>query len=225
MKLSNDTIEILKNFSSINPNLVIKPEPRISTIAEAKNIFATAEIAEEFPDEIGIYDLNEFLNVLGLYSTTAPELSFEARHMEINDGNYRVNYRFADPSILTAPSKKITMPEVNVEVTISSDILAHIRKAAGVLGHSIVSFRGNDGLIELEVVDPKQSTSNTFAIVLDEKNACKDTFDLQFLISNLKVLNGNYKVELSSKLISHWCHEDIPVEYYIALEKTSSFGA
>lgn len=227
MKLSEDTIAILKNFSSINPNLVIKPADKdkqtISTIAEAKNILASAEIAEVFPRELGIYDLGEFLSVLGLFDSDR-DLDFSDSHVTVGSGSYRCDYHYADPSILTAPQKAITMPSADVEVTIPATILDQVRKAAGVLGHSSVSLQGKDGEITLTVLDPKVASSNRFSVTLDGDNACKSEFDLQFLISNLKILPGDYNVELSSKLISRWEHTQTPVEYYIALEKTSSFS-
>lgn len=227
MKLSDDTIAILKNFSSINPNLVIKPassgKQTISTIAEAKNILASAEIAESFPQELGIYDLGEFLNVLGLFDSSR-ELEFADSHVTIGAGSYRCDYHYADPSILTAPQKAITMPPADVEVSIPAVILDQVRKAAGVLGHSSVSLQGNDGEITLTVLDPKVSSSNKFSVTLDSDNACKSEFDLQFLIANLKILPGDYNVELSSKLISRWAHTQQPVNYYIALEKSSTFS-
>jgi hypothetical protein len=116
------------------------------------------------------------------------------------------------------------MPSSDLCVKITSETLAQIRKAAGVLGHSIVSIQGKDGIITLSVVDPKNTTANTFSVVLDENNSQTGSFDLQFMIANLKVLSGDYSVDISSKLISHWKHETLPVQYYIALEKTSSFN-
>jgi hypothetical protein len=116
------------------------------------------------------------------------------------------------------------MPQSDLTVNITSELLTQVRKAAGVLGHSIVSLKGEDGTVTLSVVDPKNSSANTFSVVLDENNSQQSSFDLQFLINNLKVLPGDYVVNISSKLISHWKNETIPVQYYIALEKTSTFN-
>lgn len=116
------------------------------------------------------------------------------------------------------------MPSTDLVVKISADLLTQIRKAAGVLGHSIISIQGDDGTIVLNVVDPKNSAANTFSVILDENNPQTRSFDLQFLIANLKVLSGDYEVNVSSKLVSHWKHESLPVQYYIALEKTSTFN-
>lgn len=220
--LSNDTLNILKNFSDINPNLVVKPGNSLSTIAEAKNIFAVAEITETFESQFGIYDLNEFINVVNLVDE--PELSFNGESVTLQNGKAKASYRFADESILTSPQNEITMPSTEVNVSISGNTLTQIRSAARVMNHAIVSLKGEDGVVTLAVVDPKNPTANTFSIILDEDNECKSSFDLQFLIANLKVLSGDYNVKISSKLISEWINTSVPVKYYIALEKTSTYN-
>lgn len=222
MKLSSQTLDILKNFSSINSNLVVKAGEPLSTISEAKNIMALAEVTETFSNDFGVYDLNEFISMFNLLQD--PDLEFKDDSVVFSSGRSRASYRFADESILTSPKNKINMPSSDLCVKITSETLAQIRKAAGVLGHSIVSIQGKDGIITLSVVDPKNATANTFSVVLDENNSQTGSFDLQFMIANLKVLSGDYSVDISSKLISHWKHETLPVQYYIALEKTSSFN-
>jgi len=221
-KLSSQTIDILKNFSGINSNLVVKAGEPLSTISEAKNIMAIADITEQFSADFGIYDLNEFISMFSLLQD--PDLEFTDDSVQFKSGRTRASYRFADQSILTSPKNKINMPQSDLTVHITSELLSQVRKAAGVLGHSIVSLKGEDGTVTLSVVDPKNSSANTFSVVLDENNSQHGSFDLQFLINNLKVLPGDYVVNISSKLISHWKNETIPVQYYIALEKTSTFN-
>jgi hypothetical protein len=221
-KLSSQTIDILKNFSGINSNLVVKAGEPLSTISEAKNIMAIADITEQFSADFGIYDLNEFISMFSLLQD--PDLEFTNDSVQFKSGRTRASYRFADQSILTSPKNKINMPQSDLTVNITSELLTQVRKAAGVLGHSIVSLKGEDGTVTLSVVDPKNSSANTFSVVLDENNSQHGSFDLQFLINNLKVLPGDYVVNISSKLISHWKNETIPVQYYIALEKTSTFN-
>jgi hypothetical protein len=221
-KLSSQTIDILKNFSGINSNLVVKAGEPLSTISEAKNIMAIADITEQFSADFGIYDLNEFISMFSLLQD--PDLEFTNDSVQFKSGRTRASYRFADQSILTSPKNKINMPQSDLTVNITSELLSQVRKAAGVLGHSIVSLKGEDGTVTLSVVDPKNSSANTFSVVLDENNSQHGSFDLQFLINNLKVLPGDYVVNISSKLISHWKNETIPVQYYIALEKTSTFN-
>ena len=222
-KLSTDTLAILKNFSTINSNLIVKPGEPLSTISEAKNILAIATIAESFPQQFGIYDLNGFISVLDLIGEA--ELDFSEDSVVVSSGKSKVKYRFADESILTSPTKKINMPSTDISIEFSADNMNKIRKAGGALGHSVVSINGSNGVVSLSVIDPKNPTANTFSIVIDDNNAQKETFDLQFLISNLKVLSGNYKVDISSKLISHWVNQSAPIEYFIAVEKTSTFNS
>lgn len=221
--LSTETLEVLKNFASINPNLVVKAGEPLSTIAEAKNVFAKATISEPFKSDFGIYDLNEFINVVNLVGD--PILEFKDDSVLIKNGRSKASYRFADPEILTAPTSQIKMPDAEVSVTVTEDQLAQVRKAANVLGHSIVSVVGKEGLISLSVTDNKNSSANTFDIVIDEANACKSEFDLQFLIANIRVISGDYNVDVSSKFISRWENTSAPIEYYIALEKSSTFTA
>ena len=225
IKLSQPTLDILKNFASINSNLVIKAGEPIATISEAKNIMAEAAVSESFPSNFGIYDLNEFISMFSLMND--PELSVTENSVIFKSGKSRASYRFADESILTTPKSKINMPATDLTVRLSAETITQVRKAAGVLGHSILSICGENGVITLNIVDPKNSASNTFSLIIDEDNAQKQTFDLQFMISNLKVIPGDYTVSIAyaSKLISHWKNETQPVQYYIALEKTSSHKA
>ena len=222
MKLSKHTIEVLKNFATINPNIVISPGQQLTTIAEAKNILASAEITEDFPEEFGIYDLNEFLSAMNLLGD--PELTFGDKFVTItSSGQGSVQYFFSEKDILTTPTKEVDMPNPEVSVNISEASLNQIRKAAAILGHNELALTGKDGAITAKVLDDKDSTSNTFALGLDPKNHCKNEFTFIVNISNLKLLPGDYYVSISSKLISHWTNSTVPVNYYIALEKGSEF--
>lgn len=221
--LSSETLEILKNFATINPNLVVKAGEPLSTIAEAKNVFAKATISEPFQSDFGIYDLNEFINVVDLVGD--PTLEFSSDSVLLKNGQSKASYRFADPEILTAPTSKINMPETELNVTVTADQLAQVRKAAAVLGHAVVSITGKDGVVSLSVTDNKNTSANTFDMVIDDSNDCSAEFDFQFLIANIRVINGDYKVEVSSKFISRWENTVSPIEYYIALEKSSAFNS
>jgi hypothetical protein len=220
-KLNTQTLDVLKNFASINSNLLVKGGEPLVTISEAKNIMAVADI-NSFDTTFGIYDLNEFISMFGLMND--PELHFSEDSVRFKSGRSQASYRFADPSILTTPKSKINMPSIDLTVNISEEILGQIRKAAGALGHTIASITGSDGVVTLSVGDPKNSSANTFSIIIDDDNSQKAPFDLHFLIGNLKVIPGDYDIEISSKLISHWQNQSEPVQYFIALEKTSSFN-
>ena len=224
MKLSNDTLNVLKNFASINPNLVFKPGQKLKTISEAKTILASADIVEDFPIEFGVYDLNEFLSILNLIED--PELEFEDKSVLIKNSsvnNQKVRYFYSSPEILTTPQKDIQMPEPEVGVNLSDDVLNQIRKAAAVLGHTELSIQGEDGVVTASVFDSKDATSNSFTMELDKDNACKNEFNFVVSIPNLKLLPGDYFVSISSKLISNWTNSNYPVEYFVALEKSSTY--
>ena len=116
------------------------------------------------------------------------------------------------------------MPDCEVGVNIPLAQIDQIKKAAAVLGHAELVIKGDSGRITAEVYDTQDSTSNSFSLVLDEDNECKETFSFIFNIPNLKLMGGDYYVSISSKLISHWTNSDYPINYFIALEKGSSFG-
>jgi len=221
MNLSNDTLNVLKNFATINPNLVFKPGQKLKTISESKTILASATIVEDFPKEFGIYDLNEFLSVLSLIDN--PTLVFEDKAVLITGSGQKIRYFFSESDILTTPQKDIQMPDPEVGVNIEEDKLNQIRKAAAVLGHTELAITGSNGVITASVLDTRDSTSNLFEIDLDKDNSCKNEFNFVVSIPNLKLLPGDYFVSISSKLISNWTNSNYPVDYFIALEKNSSY--
>jgi hypothetical protein len=222
MKISKETLDVLKNFSAINPNLVIEKGNVLTTIAEAKNIMASCVVPESFDTDIGIYDLNEFLSALSLIED--PEFEFGDSSVSIKSSLTSLTYRYADKSILTSPERRVNMPEAEVNVELSAEVINQIRRAGAALNHPVVSIttNANDSKLYLQVKDPSNSSSNIFQYELDAAYDSDAAFDYQFLISNLKLIAGDYKVAVSSKLISHWkCINNNSVEYWIALEKTS----
>ena len=223
MNISNETIDVLKNFAAINPNIVINPGQVLKTISEAKNIMAVADIQEDFPQSFGIYDLNEFLSVISLIDS--PDIDFDSKFAIIKSPTSSVKYYFSEQEILTTPQKDITMPECEFGVAISEDQLSQLKKAAAVLGHSELVLSGNNGNITATISDEKDATANTFSFDLDSDNECKNDFNFVINIANLKLLPGDYYVSISSKLISNWTNvsRGLPINYFIALEKSSEF--
>lgn len=228
MKLSANTLEVLKNFSAINQNIVFNPGKKISTISEARNILTTASIEEELPQQFGVYDLTQFLGVLGLVNE--PEVKLEEKFAVIGDsvGRSRVKYFFTDVEMLTSPgqqmlSKAENMDNFEVNFVLDQSTLNSLKKAASALGHSSVSITPNNGSISLTVFEPADSTSNSYSI--DVPGTYEDeTFNLVISISNLKILPGDYDVSLSSKLMSKFSHKEKDIQYWIALEKASTYG-
>jgi hypothetical protein len=224
MELSDNTLSVLKNFSGINQNILIRSGNTIKTISEARNVLATAVVEEEFQKDFGVYDLNEFIGVLGLVDT--PNLQFEDEYVRISDssGRSKVKYFFSSEDTLTTPQKDITMPQADVAFTLDNDTLNKIKRAASTLGHSEVSITGKDGVVSLSVVDSQNATSNAFTIDVDGTYPKGAVFNFVLSISNLKILPGDYEVQISSKLISQFSNTDTNVNYWIALEKSSTFG-
>lgn len=223
MELSENTLSVLNNFSSINQNIMIRAGNVIKTISEARNVLATAVVDVDFPKDVGIYDLNEFLGVLNLVDT--PNLKFDDEFVVINDstGRSKVKYFFSPEETLTTPSKDIKMPEGDVTFVLDNNTLNRLKKAASTLGHNEVSITGKNGVLSLSVVEAQNSTSNAFSIDVDGEFG-DVTFNFILNISNLKILPGDYDVSISNKLISHFSHKEMNVQYWIALEKSSTFG-
>ena len=220
MQLSDDTISLLTNFGAINSNIVLRPGQQLKTISEAKNILAVADIVEDFPTEMGIYDLNEFLSTYSLVDDAT--LMFEGNSVQIANNTNRVKFYFAEPSILTTPDKDITMPTSEVNIILTEEILSKTKKAASVLGHLDVAIIGTDDSISIKILDTKDSSANTFETDLGP-NTTGHKFSFVMNISNMKIIDGEYDVQISSKLISTWTNKTKPVSYFIALEKSSTF--
>ena len=193
MQLTENVQQVLKNFASINPNIVVEPGNVVRTLAEGKNIFGKATIDVDFPIKFGVYDLNEFIGVLGLVDN--PELTFEDTHVNVGDsvGRSKIRYFFTDTDHLTSPQKDIVMPSAEVTLNIGNDTLNKIKRAASALGHSELSIKANNGSISLTIFDSGNTTSNTFSIDVDGEYQSED-FNFIISISNLKLLPGDYKV-------------------------------
>mgnify|MGYP002701206049 FL=1 len=223
MKLSSNTISVLKNYASINQNLVIKEGKEITTMSAMKNIVARAEVEEEFPQEVAIYDLNEFLSALSLFKS--PNLEFQDTYVNITEENNpktSLKYFYSDPSVVTTPSKMITMPSNEVTFTLESATLSNITKAAAVIGSADLVLENSSGAPSLTVKDKKNDTANSYSMGVETKG--EGNFSFFFKVENLKLIDGKYNVEVSSKNISHMKNESTPIEYWIALEPESNYS-
>ena len=221
MKLSDKTISVLKNFSSINQSILFKEGSKLRTISVMKNILAEATVTEEFMKDFGIYDLNQFLNGLSLHQS--PELDFKNDgYVVIREGKSRSKYFFADPNVIvTPPEKDITLPSEDVCFEVSTDQLEKLLKASAVYQLPDLSAVGEAGVIKLVVRDKKNDTSNDYAVVVGETDK---EFSFNFKVENIKVLPGTYEVVVSQKLLSRFTSKNHDLTYYIALEPDSTFG-
>ena len=224
MKLSKHTFNMLKNFSDINMSIEIKQGNILRTVSVQKNILAQAELEDEFPKDFAIYELNRFLGAVSLFDD--PELEFNAKSANIGTTKHSVDYVYCDPSmIVTPPENNITFPEPEVKFSLSQDALSQIMKASNVLGTPEIAIEGgphpNDVII-LKALDVNNDSTDTFKVVLDEKSG--HTFMFVFKTENMKMIPGNYDVEISSKGISHFTLQGQKLEYWIATEASSTFG-
>ena len=221
MKLSDQTLTVLKNFAGINNSILVKQGVQLRTISVAKNILAEARIEEEIPRDFAIYDLNQFLNGLSLHQD--PEMDFkEETYLTIREGKRRVKYFFADPAvIISPPEKEINLPSEDAQFQLDSITLEKLLKAAAVYQLPDLSAVGGAGVVKLVVRDKKNDTSNEFAIVVGETD--KD-FVFNFKVENIKIIPGAYDVVVSSKLLSKFTNESLDLKYFIALEPDSTFG-
>jgi len=222
MKLSDKTINLLKNFSSINQSILIKEGDSIRTISVMKNILAEAKVPEEFPKDFGIYDLNQFLNAISSLHIN-PELDFSNNeYLLIREGKKRNRFFFADPNVIVSPPEKsITLPSEDVCFELDTQVLGTLMKAAAIYQVPDLSVIGEAGVVKLVVHDKKNDTSNTHEEIVGETN---EDFCFNFKVENIKILPGTYEVVVSKKLLSRFESKNHELTYYIALEPDSTFG-
>ena len=219
MKISKETLSVLKNFASINSNLMLKQGSVLSTMNVQKNVLADVKITETFPQDFGIYDTNEFLGVISLFSD--PEIEFTEKYATFKEGASMVKFYSADPSVLTVPSKPVKFPATDIEFELTSSQLASIQKTAAVLRAVDVSVIGKDGVLSINVGDLKNATSNAFNIDIGKTDS---EFTANLKIENLKMMLQDYTVSISSKKISRFTSTSGDMQVYVALESTSEFA-
>jgi hypothetical protein len=221
MKLSDNTLSLLKNFSTINQSILFKQGNKLRTISVMKNILAEATIDEELPKDFGIYDLNQFLNGMGLHQS--PELDFaNDSYVVMKEGKMRSKYFFAEANVIvTPPDKPLNLPSEDVTFDLSTDQLDKLLKAAAIYQLPDLSVVGENGAVKLLVRDKKNDTSNSFDIAVGETES---TFSFNFKVENIKILPGTYEVVVSQKLLSRFNSKNYDLTYYIALEPDSTFG-
>ena len=221
MKISSETQAILKNFATINSGIKVGQGNQLKTISNMKNILAVANVPETFTQEFNIYNLVEFLGAISL--TENPDFNFNESSLTIADADTSLTYFYASEGMVTTVDKMITMPDSEINIDLSSTLLTELQKAASVLGVNDLIMTSDGTKINMQVTDKKNPTSNTFSRIVGEGNG--STFTMNFKIENLKVLDGNYSVAVSSKGISHFKNKDVDLEYFIALEPDSSYNA
>ena len=218
MILSESTVSVLKNYSTINQNLLVREGSVLSTMSAMKNIVAQSTVDEEFSQEVAIYDLNEFLASMSLFNS--PDLKFKDDFVIMSEEGKKssLKYWYSDPSVVTTVTKEINMPECEVEFTLSSDVLSNVQKAAAVIGAPDMVLENGS----LRVTDKKNDTANAYSIDVVDTDDDVD-YKFWFKVENLKLLSGDYNVSVSSKRISHFKNAKVDIEYFIALEPESHY--
>lgn len=220
MKLSNETLTVLKNFAGINQSILVRKGNKLRTMSVMKTVLAEATVNEEFEKEFAIYDLNQFLNGISLHED--PELDFQDdKYVVIREGKRRVKYFFADPQVIVSPpEKEISLPSQDVCFQLEHSQYDKIKKAAAVYQLEDLSAIGEAGVIRLVVRDKRNATSNEYSIIVGETDK---EFIFNFKVENLKIIPASYDVVLSSKLLSKFTNERYNLNYYIPMEPDSTF--
>lgn len=219
MKISETTINILKNFSSINPGLSVKPGQTLRTISKQQNVLAKATVTENFLDEIVIFDLNRFLGVVT--SLNDPDISISGKKLSIKSGGDETLYGLSDESMIVAPpAKDLKVENAEVNFTLSKENLSQVLKISGVMGLSNIAVIGNGKKITFVTLNAVDNESDTFSV---DVGATKAKFKFIFNTENLKMIPGNYTVAISSKGIAYFKNNSDPIEYWIATEAGSSY--
>jgi hypothetical protein len=223
MKLSTDTLSVLKNFASINQGIMFKKGKTLRTVSAQKNVMAEATISDEFPTDFGVYDLNNFLSVLSLHKDD-PNLDFQDNNVIISglQGRSKIKYRFCAPnSIVVAPDKAIEMPEPEISLTLSQEDFDWILKASAVLSSPFIAIESDGQKVFVTTFDPQNDAAHTESLeIADGKGK---NYKMLFKVENLKMISGSYDVKISSKGISNFKHKSLNLQYWIATETGSKF--
>ena len=221
MKLSEKTISLLENFSSINQSILVKKGSKLRTISVMKNILAEADVDENFERDFGIYDLPQFLNGVNLMRDPDLDLKNET-YMIIREGkNTKVKFAFADPEvIITPPEKQMKLPSSDVTFQLDSIQLGKLLKASQVYQLPDLSAVGNGKEVTLVVSDRKNDNSNEYTLVVGKT---EQTFEFNFKIENIKLIPGSYDVQISKKNLAKFTNSNYNLDYFIALEPDSTY--
>lgn len=225
MKLSNETLSILKNFGAINQGIFFKKGKTLKTVSSHKNILVQANINEEVPADFGVYDLNNFLSVISLSSD--PTFEFEDKNVVIvgNKGRSKTKYRFCEPTmIVTPPEKELSMPDPDITIELSLDDFADVMRTAAVLSSPQIAVESDGSKVNLATLDTANDSAHTNTLEIGSGDG--KVYKMIFKTENLsKILSGSYTVNISSKGIAHFKNKNVDLQYWITTEQGSKFGA
>lgn len=216
MKIDNKTLEVLKNFSTINPSIKFVAGNELKTISPASTILAKAKAFSEITGDFCIGELGRFMSSLSLFNN--PEIELEEKKCTITDGKNKIEYVYtAEELIKLPPNKEIVLPSVDVQFSLTNEMFQSIRKAMAVLSLNEMGVVGDNGKLLVKAFDVKGTTKDQYSIDIGttDKN-----FTVVFRAENLKLLPYDYDVSISSKGISKFSNPN--VEYFIAIEAADS---
>ena len=217
MKLDAATIQVLKNFSSINQSIMFKAGNVIRTISPSKTIMARAILNQDFPAQFAVYDLSRFLGTISLFEN--PVLEIHEKHLDIIEGNNKFSYAFTDPSLIVVPpEKEINLASAEVKFRLTGEALHKVMRALGVASLPELAVTGKNGKIYLQAVDTRGTTNDVFSVEVGETS---NTFRMIFRAENIKLISGDYDVSISSKGLAYFKGDNI--EYWVAVESNSSY--
>lgn len=220
MKLSIETLNILKNFASINSGIEFKSGNVLETISPSKTILAKATLKDTFPEDFCIFDLNQFLSVYSLYKDA--DLNFDDVNIIITAGKSKIKYRKTAKEMIVTNDKKLSLPSVEASFRISEDVFTGFMKSANVLQSPNIAFESDGNSVFVTSFDAKDDSAHTHSIEVSEGNGNK--FKAVFLTENIKMIAGTYDVEISSRGIASFKHGFQDLDYWIAIEtKDSNF--
>ena len=220
MNISNETLDILRNFSSINSGLTVKEGNELKTVSAMKNIYAKAIVSENFDKEHSIYDLSEYLGAISLFDT--PTFEFNVEKVIVSEGDNSVTYYYADPQMVISPQKDIIMPDPEITFDLDKGVLDSLLKASAVLSLPDMLLSSDGTTVTLTVKDKKNATSNIFSKIVAQGNG--STYEMFLRMENIKLIPGDYTVFVSSKGVAHFTNRKQSVEYFIALEPDSNYN-
>lgn len=216
MKISKATLDILKNYASINTNILVREGSTLATISTGKNIFSRATVSETFDKEFAIYDLNSLLALLTLMEDT--DVAFGEESITISKDQSQFEYFYADPSIVVAAPDKTIEVDNHYNFKLSASDVQMVMKAAAIVSAPMLSIVSKGGTVTLSVGDPSTPRSNSFRNVIGQSDK---EFDCRLAIENFKVIPGDYDVTLSQKKFMYLNNTNTDIKYWLALEPSS----
>jgi hypothetical protein len=221
VNLSKNTFSILKNFATLNSNLLVKPGNVIKTITPSKNGMAVVSVEETFDTEFGIWDLNKFLGVVSLFNN--PNFTFGEKSVKIkNGGDSVVNYYYSEPRLLSVPTKDVNMPPVDLSIELTEKNFLELQKASSVMQLPDLIFTSDDDNIIVMVSDISDPTSNSYKITLANSESPVPEFMFHFKMENIKILQGDYKINFANNIVGEFVNKNIPLKYWFAMEANTS---